>query len=465
MIFSTPVFLFFYLPIVLLIYYAVPLRARNLVLLVVSLIFYAWGEPVYVLIMLLSIMIDYVHGMLIARHKRNNALKKAKAAVVSSVIFNLALLFFFKYWDFIAVSLSSIGLTFMPVLGLELPIGISFFTFQTMSYSIDVYREDTKAQKNLVTFGSYVTMFPQLIAGPIIKYKEVASQLEKRTYKVERFAFGVNRFIIGLCKKVLLANNFGLLWKTYEAMNGELTVMGAWLGILAFSLQLYFDFSGYSDMAIGLGRMLGFEFPENFRYPYTARTVSDFWRRWHISLTTWFRDYLYIPLGGNRNGKANTIRNLLLVWLATGIWHGASWNFLLWGFYYFLLIVLEREVINKVIKKMPAFLGHIYTVFLVLIGWTLFAVEDFQTMGSYLKSMFGFGTGVLNDVFLYNIRNYAVLFIIGIFAATPAGMKLWERIPSKVRFLAGPVLMFTGFLLSVAYLIDGSYNPFIYFRF
>ncbi len=466
MIFSTTFFLFCYLPVVLLLYYIAPLKLRNLVLLLVSLIFYAWGEPVYILIMLLSILIDYTHGILVAHFKREGAASKAKAAVASSVIFNLLLLFFFKYWDFIAGTLAAAGAGFMPILGLELPIGISFFTFQTMSYTIDVYREETGVQKNPVTFGAFVVMFPQLIAGPIIKYKEVAKQLETRTYGFERFASGITRFVCGLCKKVLLANNFGLLWETFYDMNAnDLTALGSWLGIAAFSLQLYFDFSGYSDMAIGLGRMLGFEFPENFNYPYIAKSVTDFWRRWHISLTTWFRDYLYIPLGGNRKGKANTIRNLMLVWLATGIWHGASWNFVAWGAYYFLLIVLEREFLSKVLKKMPAVFLHVYVMLVVMIGWAVFAVEDFKQLGSYLKVMFGIGTALYDNVFIYQCKGYAILFIIGIFAATPAGSAVWKKLPVGFCRVAGPVLMLTGLLLSAAYLIDGSYNPFIYFRF
>ena len=466
MIFSTPFFLFCYLPVVLLVYYAVPLKVRNLVLLIVSLIFYAWGEPIYILIMILSIIIDYIHGILIDRYKKKGALKKARIAVAASIVFNLALLLFFKYWDFIAVSLASAGIDFMPVLGLELPIGISFFTFQTMSYSIDVYRGDSKVQKNMVTFGSFVTMFPQLIAGPIIKFKEVAGQLDNRSYTFERFASGGARFVKGLCKKVLLANNFGLLWESLGGLNSaDLTTLGAWLGIIGFALQLYFDFSGYSDMAIGLGRMLGFEFPENFNYPYIARSISDFWRRWHISLTTWFREYLYIPLGGNREGTSRTIRNLLVVWLATGIWHGASWNFLLWGIYYFVLIVMEKYVIGKVLAKLPGWISRIYTLFFVLVGWAVFAVGDISRMGVYLRSMFGFGTSLLDGIFLYNLRNYAVLIIIGIISATPLSRRLWSKLPEKAGRIIGPVVMLTGLFLVIAYLIDGSYNPFLYFEF
>lgn len=466
MIFSTPFFLFCYLPVVLLVYYAVPLKVRNLVLLIVSLIFYAWGEPIYILIMILSIIIDYVHGILIDSYKKKGNTKKARIAVATSIFFNLGLLLFFKYWDFIAVSLASVGVDFMPILGLELPIGISFFTFQTMSYSIDVYRGDSEVQKNMITFGSFVTMFPQLIAGPIIKYKEVAGQLKNRTYDFNRFASGSTRFVKGLCKKVLLANNFGLLWEAFGGVNvNNLTTLGAWLGIIGYALQIYFDFSGYSDMAIGLGRMLGFEFPENFNYPYIARSITDFWRRWHISLTTWFRDYLYIPLGGNRDGTSKTIRNILVVWLATGIWHGASWNFLLWGLYYFVLIVLERYVLGKFLKKIPNWTRHLYTLVMVLVGWTIFAIGDIAVMGTYLMSMFGIGASFLSGVFLYNLRNYAVLLVIGIIAVTPLPGKLWSKIPEKVSRIVGPVVMVVGLILVIAYLIDGSYNPFLYFEF
>ena len=467
MVFSTPYFLFLYLPIVLLLYYIVPLKWRNLVLLIVSLAFYGWGEPVYIIIMFASIAIDYTHGMLVTRCKNKGNLKGAKAAVASSVIFNLALLFFFKYWDFIAGNLAAVGLNFMPVLGLELPIGISFYTFQTMSYTIDVYRGDARTQRNIITFGSFVTLFPQLIAGPILKYKDLDDQLEKRGHTADKFASGVQRFVVGCAKKVLLANAIGPLWDVYLATPvAELTTLGAWLGILAFSFQLYFDFSGYSDMAIGIGRMLGFEFLENFNYPYLSRSATEFWRRWHISLGSWFREYMYIPLGGNRVSKPRLVFNLLIVWAATGIWHGASWNFLFWGLFYFVLLVFEKFWFNDVLKKLPRALGHVYGLLLIMVGWTIFAVEDLPRLGGYLKAMFGLGgAGLLDSAFLYHLRNYLPILIIAGIASTPLAKNVWHKLSRKARQVALPTLMVAGLVLATAYLVDGTYNPFLYFRF
>ena len=466
MVFSTPYFLFLYLPMVLLLYYISPLKWRNLVLLVVNLIFYGWGEPVYIVIMFVSIAIDYTHGMLVTRNKEKGNLRGAKLAVASSVICNLALLFFFKYWDFIAKTLAGIGLGFMPQFGLELPIGISFYTFQTMSYTIDVYRGDARVQKNIVTFGTFVTLFPQLIAGPILQYKDLDAQLEHRDHTVERFASGVQRFCVGLGKKVLLANNLGKLWDVYLATPGnELTTLGAWLGIIAFSLQLYFDFSGYSDMAIGLGRMLGFEFLENFNYPYISKSATEFWRRWHISLGSWFREYLYIPLGGNRVGKSRLMFNLLIVWAATGIWHGASWNFLIWGLYYCFFVVLEKLWLGKYLKKAPAALAHLYGIFIVVVGWAIFAVEDFTAMGLYLKAMFGIGVSLVNGDALYYLFNYLPILVIACVAATPLAAKVWHKLPAKVWKPVLPVLVCLALVLATAYLVDGTYNPFLYFRF
>ena len=467
MVFSTPYFLFLYFPIVLLLYYIVPLKFRNLVLLIVSLAFYGWGEPVYIVIMFASIAIDYTHGMLVTRCKNKGNLKGAKAAVASSVIFNLALLFFFKYWDFIATNLAAIGLNFMPVLGLELPIGISFYTFQTMSYTIDVYRGDARTQRNIITFGSFVTLFPQLIAGPILKYKDLDDQLEHRDHTADKFASGAQRFVVGCAKKVLLANAIGQLWDVYLATPvAELTTLGAWLGILAFSFQLYFDFSGYSDMAIGLGRMLGFEFLDNFNYPYLSRSATEFWRRWHISLGSWFREYMYIPLGGNRVSKPRLVFNLLIVWAATGIWHGASWNFLFWGLFYFVLLVFEKFWFAGVLKKLPRWVGHVYGLLLIMVGWTIFAVEDMTQLGGYLKAMFGFGgAGLLDNAFLYNLRNYLPILIIAGIASTPLAKNVWHKLSDKAKKVALPILMIAGLILATAYLVDGTYNPFLYFRF
>ena len=472
MIFSTIYFLFLYLPIVLFLYYITPLKWRNVPLLIVSLIFYGWGEPVYLFVMLASITINYLLGLVVERCKQRDNDKGARIAVASSVVINLAILFFFKYWDFIAGSLEAVGLTFMPKLGLELPIGISFYTFQTMSYTVDVYRGDGHCQRNFVTFGTFVTIFPQLIAGPIIQYKDLDRQLEKRTHSPERFASGVQVFVVGMAKKVLLANNLGMLWDTYKAMPvDQLTTAGAWLGILAFSLQLYFDFSGYSDMAVGMGRMLGFEFMRNFNYPYISKSVTEFWRRWHISLGNWFRDYVYIPLGGNRVSKGRHLINLLVVWALTGIWHGASWNFMFWGLYFAVLIIIEKFFLLERLKKLPAFVQHVYALFVVLVSWAIFAVEDFGQMRSYLAAMFGAGGGGLADpAFGYYLRSYLPTLVIGILAAVPVWSNLWRGLEErqsgrKALRVALPVLLMGGLLLCTAYLVDATYNPFLYFRF
>ena len=405
------------------------------------------------------------------------------------MVFNLALLFFFKYWDFIVGSLAPLGIDlitraeirsalngalagmgFGPLFSdsaSTLPIGISFYTFQTMSYTIDVYRGDARCQKNIITFGTFVTLFPQLIAGPIIKYKDLDDQLEHRTHSPEQFASGVQVFVVGLAKKVLLANNLGMLWDAYKAMPaGQLTTAGAWLGILAFSLQLYFDFSGYSDMAIGLGRMLGFEFSPNFNYPYISHSITEFWRRWHISLGTWFREYLYIPLGGNRVSRGRLLFNLLVVWAATGIWHGASWNFLLWGLYFAVLLILEKFFLLRFLERLPAAARHVYTLLLVAVSWAIFAIEDFGHMGTYLAAMFGMAEGGLADgAFRYYLRSYLPTLAVSCVAAVPLGARLWGRLSVRRKQLLLPVLLMAGLLLSTAYLVDATYNPFLYFRF
>ena len=467
MVFSSLYFLFLYLPIVLFLYYITPLKWRNLLLLLVNLVFYAWGEPVYILIMFLSIGIDYTHGMLVEKYKRRGNDRGARWAVASSVIFNLALLFFFKYWDFVAGSLQAIGFSFMPKLGLSLPIGISFYTFQTMSYTIDVYRDDAKVQRSLVNFGTFVTLFPQLIAGPIIKYKDLGDQIDHRTHSPEQFASGVQIFVVGLAKKVLLANNVGLLWERYKALPlDQLTVAGAWLGVIAFTFQIYFDFSGYSDMATGLGRMLGFEFAPNFRYPYISRSITEFWRRWHISLSSWFREYLYIPLGGNRCSKPRWMLNLFLVWAATGIWHGASWNYLLWGLYFFALLMLEKLFLLPRLEKAPRALQHVYTLFLVVVSWAIFAIEDFAQLRGYLAVMFGVGGVPLADgAFGYYLHSYLPVLCAAVLASTPLGVSLFQKLGSRTRQILCALLVLAGLVLCTAYLVDGTYNPFLYFRF
>ena len=463
MVFSGLPFLFFYLVVTLLIYKLTPLKLRNLVLLIASLFFYGWGEPVYIVIMFLSIAVDYTHGMLVERWRAND--RKARMAVASSVFFNLLILVTFKYYDFLAGSLNAITGWSIPLLGASMPIGISFYTFQTMSYTIDVYRKDTPVQRNIVTFGTFVTLFPQLIAGPIIQYKSVADQLQCRREDLEKFVSGIQRFCVGLAKKVLLANAVGKLWDVFLATDtAELTVLGGWLGLAAYAFQIYFDFSGYSDMAIGLGRMFGFEFIENFNYPYISRSVVEFWKRWHISLTNWFREYVYFPLGGNRVSKPKWIRNILIVWLLTGIWHGAGWNFLLWGLYYALWMLAERLFLGKWLEKLPAALRHIYTLAVVLVGWGLFAIEDMGQLGSYLAVCFGGGS--LVDAFtLYQLWSYLPLLVILAFAATPVSGKLFRKLPDRVQAVATPVLVLASLVLCTASLVDASYNPFLYFRF
>ena len=465
MVFSSILFLFIYLPVVLAVYYLVPARYRNLWLFIVNLVFYGWGEPVYILLMIFSICLNYVSGRLIDENRENR--KKARTVLTVNTILNLSLLFFFKYFDLVARTISLIPGVSIPELGLTLPIGISFYTFQTMSYPINVYRGDGKVQRNFIKFGTFVALFPQLIAGPIVRYKDIADQLEERHESLDQFASGVRRFIVGLGKKVLIANNVGLLWDAYaNAAPGELTFVGAWLAAIAFSLQIYFDFSGYSDMAIGLGRMLGFEFLENFNYPYISRSVTEFWRRWHISLGNWFKDYLYVPLGGNRHGLARQILNILIVWACTGIWHGASWTFLFWGLYYAFFLLLEKTFLLGVLKKLPAFVGHVYTLLVAISGWVIFQQTSLTQTLVFFRAMFGFGAaGFLCGTDLYYLSGFAALIVIGIFASLPAGKELFSRLPEKLRACASPVLILFVLALSTAYLVDSTYNPFLYFRF
>ncbi len=461
MVFSSLPFLFFYLMAVLAVYKLAPLKVRNLILLLVSLFFYGWGEPVYIFIMLLSIAVDYTHGRLVERWRENDAL--ARRVVASSVLCNLAILFFFKYWDFIAGNINAFTGLSIPEFGLPLPIGISFYTFQTMSYTIDVYRRDAPVQKNAVAFGAYVTLFPQLIAGPIVQYKSVAEQLEGRREDLEKFVSGIRRFTVGLAKKALLANAIGELWDASIAAQ-NLTVAGAWLGLTAYAFQLYFDFSGYSDMAVGLGRMLGFSFLENFDYPYISKSVVEFWKRWHISLTTWFREYVYFPLGGNRVSKAKWVRNILIVWVLTGIWHGAGWNFLLWGLYYAVWMLLERLFLGRYLEKLPSALRHVYTMLVVLVGWALFAVEGLDRLSMFLWTLFG-GADAYAAVDGYHFRSYLPVLVILAVASTPAGKNLWGRLGERTRSVLTPLLVLASLVLCTASLVDASYNPFLYFRF
>ena len=464
MVFSSLTFLFGYLPLTLALYFLTPLRRRNFVLLITSLFFYGWGEPVYVGVMFLSIFIDYTHGLLVERFRQRDRL--ARWFVGQSVVFNLLLLGFFKYWDFLAANLSLLPGVTVPQLGLPLPLGISFFTFQTMSYTIDVYRRDAPVQRNIIGFGAYVTLFPQLIAGPIVKYKTVAAELVHRTVTSQDFAEGACRFTVGLAKKVLLANAAGALWESCQASQnaGALTVAGGWTGLFAFGLQIYFDFSGYSDMAIGLGRILGFRFDENFDHPYLSTSVGEFWRRWHMSLTSWFREYLYFPLGGSRAGSARTLRNLLIVWFCTGFWHGASWNFVLWGLYFGLWLILERFVLKDLLTRTPVLVKRFYTLLVVFVGWGIFAMEDLGVCGRYLAVCFGNGP-LWSAPDGYRLRSWALILLLLVLGSTTLAADLWKKIPERGRKVLIPVLMALGLVVSTAYLVDGSYNPFLYFRF
>lgn len=466
MVFSSLEFIFVFLASVLAVYYLVPPKARNIVLLLFSLVFYGWGEPVYVFLMIATITVDYICGYIIGRDLDSKP-KRAKVTLIVSIVINLALLGVFKYYDFFAGTLNSLlGRGVFPTLGLTLPIGISFYTFQALSYVIDVYRRDARVQKNIAAFGTYVTLFPQLIAGPIVRYADVDDQLRERTHSLTLFASGCRTFICGLAKKILLANAAGAMWNSLSSA-AEPDALGAWLAIVFYTFQIYFDFSGYSDMAIGLGKMFGFSFRENFYYPYVSESITEFWRRWHISLSTWFREYVYIPLGGNRRGVGRTYFNLFCVWLLTGLWHGASWNFVLWGLYYFALLVIEKTFLLRLLERAPKFLRHIYSMAAVIFGWLLFVIENVSSIGAYLSRMFG-GTGVFaTQITVYELVRNLVFLAILILASTPAPKKLWYKLYSKGTpwRIVQSVVCAIAFVLCTAYLVDSSYNPFLYFRF
>ena len=470
MVFSSVLFLFRFLPIFMICYFLVPRNMKNLVLFLGSLVFYAWGEPVYIFLMLFSTISDFVWGRLIEEYRGED---RSRIFLLCSVVINLFILGFFKYADFLLQTVNTVFGTSIPLLGLPLPIGISFYTFQTMSYVIDVYRGDAKAQRNILQFGVYVTMFPQLIAGPILKYHQIEKYLQERRSDLDAISYGAKRFVTGLAKKVLLANNLGLLWTQISSLkNDQMSVLMAWIGIVAYAFQIYFDFSGYSDMAIGLGAILGFHFPENFNYPYIATSVTDFWHRWHISLSSWFRDYVYIPLGGNRKGAACTYRNLLIVFFLTGMWHGAGIAFILWGLYHGLFLILERVWLGKKLEKLPGILGWGYTVTAVFFGWILFRAENISLFFTYVRNMFvAHGGTILLSAYLDSKMIF--LIVMGVLFAG-----VLQKIYEKVRVHSAGKIPANGmvtvprmiaclviFWLSVAALVNNSYNPFIYFRF
>lgn len=472
MVFSSLLFLFWFLPVVLLLYYIMPKQLKNLVLFTASLIFYAWGEPVYVILMLFSTIVDYIHGRIVDYCRMNGRNRLAGMAVFTSVIINLMLLGVFKYSDFF-IDILNKGLSLsIDRPNLPLPIGISFYTFQTMSYTIDVYRREAKVQKNIISFGAYVAMFPQLIAGPIVQYKTIADELFFRRGTVKDTADGVRLFLTGLGKKVLFANNIGLLWDSIKALpEGEMSVLLSWTGILSYTFQIYFDFSGYSDMACGLGKMFGFSFPQNFNYPYMAKSITDFWRRWHITLGTWFREYVYIPLGGNRRGRVKQLRNITIVWILTGIWHGASFHFLVWGVYYGMLLIIEKLFLLDKLKKWPGWTSRFYTMFFVIIGWVIFAFDSLSQGIGYLGLLFGAGEiPFVNRQFIYSFYNYIILFLF-LIAGCTSYPRIWiqdcfQKMKNRPFWIVLENCFYIIiFLLSIAYLVDATYNPFLYFRF
>ena len=469
MVFSSIVFLFTFLPITLILYYISPRKMKNIVLLLISLIFYAWGEPVYVFLMMFTTVFDYLIGLLINKYNRRNKIK-SKRIFIFAVLVNLGILGFFKYYGFLIENINSVFSLNIGYNQLPLPIGISFYTFQTLSYVIDVYLDKVKVQKSLISFGLYVTMFPQLVAGPIVRYTDIDYQLKHRTHSMNKFGEGVDRFIQGLSKKVLLANNIGMIFTSIQQYDAsEISVLTAWLAIAAYTLQLYFDFSGYSDMAIGLGKMLGFDFIENFNYPYISKSVTEFWRRWHISLGSWFREYVYIPLGGNRCSTIFQLRNLCIVWFLTGLWHGADWNFILWGLYYGLILIIEKFLLKDILERMPSVIQHIYTMVLVMIGWTFFGIESIQKSLEYIKVMFFLnGNKIIDSTFIYYLHTNLILLIILILCSTPIVNKVFKKIIKNGKMegvTLAVIVQFVLLFLSIAYLVNETYNPFLYFRF
>jgi len=468
MLFSSIVFLFTFLPAVMILYYLLPVRFRNVILLLASLVFYAWGEPVYLFLMLLSILFNYFSGLDIARNLQDK--RAAKRSLVFNLIINLAVLGFFKYEGFVLDTLNGILPVHISYHALPLPIGISFYTFQILSYIIDVYRGNVKVQTNLLNFALYVTMFPQLIAGPIVQYADVDEQLASREVSRTKFGEGSMYFIRGLAKKVLLANTSGMIFTEVSGLaKGNIAVMTAWLGAFAYMFQIYFDFSGYSDMAIGLGKMFGFEFNMNFNYPYVSKSITEFWRRWHISLSSWFRDYVYIPLGGNRVSKIKHIRNLLIVWFLTGLWHGAAWNFVAWGLYYGVILIIEKYLLSPVLDRLPDVVRHIYSIVLVVIGWVLFFSSSFGQAADYIRVMFDAGAhGFADRESMYLLTSNLILWLILIFGSTPLVHFRYEHMLRSKKWnttIINSVVYAALFIVCIAYLVTETYNPFLYFRF
>lgn len=470
MLFSSITFLFLFLPVTVLIYYLVPQKTRNLVLLIASLFFYAWGEPVYVVLMILSILLNFFCGKDIGKKRADPV--RAKRSLIFAVVMNVLILGFFKYYGLLMETLNVLFPYEIPYRELALPIGISFYTFQELSYLIDIYRGNAKPQQRLLPFALYISMFPQLIAGPIVRYVDIEAQLLNRVMSMRKFGQGVMYFIVGFAKKVVLADSIGALYEQITALSiGSFSVLTAWVGCLAFAFQIYFDFSGYSDMAIGLGKMFGFEFRKNFQYPYIAKNIGEFWRRWHISLGTWFREYVYIPLGGNKCSASRHLLNLLIVWALTGLWHGAQWNFLAWGLYYGVILILERYVWGRALGRLPAFVQHIYTFVLVLIGWVFFFSPSLGAAMDYLGVMFGAGASAWIDrQGFYFLLTHWLLFLLCVIGSSLRGMNILRLLTGsyesrRIRQIAACVVYIGMFLVSLAFLVTESFHPFLYFRF
>ena len=462
MLFSSIPFAFYFLPAVLVLYFAVPFRFKNAVLLTFSLFFYGWGEPVYLLLMMASIVAGWIFGLLIGKYRGT---PKARFFLIASLVTSLGLLGWFKYADFAVENLNALGLQ-LTLPGIALPIGISFYTFQILSYTIDVYRGNVESQKNIVDFGAYVSMFPQLIAGPIVRYADVARQLKSRTHSLEKASLGVRRFVIGLAKKVLIANQLGQLVELYRSTT-QPSVLFVWMYAAAFALQIYFDFSGYSDMAIGLGHIFGFDLLENFNYPFISRSISEFWRRWHMSLGGWFRDYVYIPLGGNRVKPLRYVFNVLVVWALTGLWHGAAWNFVLWGLLFAVLLTVEKFLVGKAMAKMPGWLVRVPVLAILLMSFVLFNASSLSQALSDVGGMFGLGgLPLVSTASLYYLRSYGLLLLFAAVGATPLVSRTAKKLESRtVTAILEPVVLCALLLAVTAFLVGGSFNPFLYFRF
>ncbi len=463
MLFTNISFLYYFLPIVIIIYFIMPKKYKNIILFLASMFFYFYGEPKYIFLMIIEILIAYIGGLLIEKYKN-------KKILIGIVIIHIGFLCFFKYTNFLIININNIFNINLNLLNLALPIGISFYTFQIISYEIDVYKGKVNVQKNFLKLATYVSLFPQLIAGPIVRYETIEKELDNRTPSFEKFSYGVERFVIGLAKKVLIANQLGQLCQVFINTN-EKTILFYWIFAIGYMLQIYFDFSAYSDMAIGLGKIFGFDFLENFNYPYISKSITEFWRRWHISLGTWFKDYVYIPLGGSREGTKKLIRNILIVWALTGIWHGASWNFIIWGLYFGIILLIEKLFLKKYIEKLPEFIQRIYVLFIVMISFIIFNANNMKEAWMNIIGLFGLnGEKIINKFTLYYLKNYLVVIIIAIIASTPIIKNLIKKLKqnsqiNKIINILEPILIVFILIIITSYAVDNSYNPFLYFRF